>query len=115
MDLLLRKWAEWKGRSRAAQVIIYDGAAEYEKARSFARGVLAGALGVCVVFALAAPNAVDFELLEVASHRQALVHEANHRADQAVELAQLCLKTATDMDHTLNAYQEMLGTERKQR
>jgi hypothetical protein len=108
MELLLRKWVEWKGRRKAAQVIIFDGAAEYEKTRSFARGVMAGALGMSVLFALTAPTAVDFQLLEEAQRRHVLVSEANQRTTQAVELAHLCLKTASEMDQTLTAYQKML-------
>ena len=108
MDVLLRKWVEWKGRRKAAQVIIYDGAAEYEKTRSFVRGLLMGSLGMAVLYALTAPTAVDLELLEEAERRQTLVNEANQRADQAVELAKLCVNTATGMDRTLHAYKEML-------
>jgi hypothetical protein len=108
MDALLRRWVEWKGRSRAAQIVIYDGAAEYEKTRSFVRGIVAGVVGMSVFFALTAPTTVDPSLLEVARHRQVLVDEAHQRADQAVELAQLCLKTATNMDQTLASYQSML-------
>jgi len=109
MDLLLRKWVEWKGRSKAAQVIIYDGAAEYEKTRSYLRGLMVGAMGMTLLFALTAPTAVDFRLVEEAQRREILVHEANQRASQAVELAQLCLKTASSMDQTLASYQDMLG------
>ncbi|HEU0051907.1 MAG TPA: hypothetical protein VFQ39_01975 [Longimicrobium sp.] len=108
MDALLRRWVEWKGRSRAAQVIIYDGAAEYEKTRSFVRGILAGVLGMSVFFALTAPTSVDPTLLEEAANRQLLVEQAHERADQAVELAQLCLKTASKMDQTLASYQKVL-------
>lgn len=108
MDLLLRKWAEWRGRSKAAQVIIFDGAAEYEKAKSFVRGMVYGVLGISLLFALTAPTAVDYRLLEEAERRQLLVREAEHRAAQSVELAQLCLKTASELDHTLASYQQML-------
>jgi hypothetical protein len=109
MDVLLRRWVEWKGRRRAAQVIIYDGAAEYEKTRSFIAGIVAGGLGMALLFALTAPSVVDPELLEAVSAREALVHQANQRADQAVQLAQLCLQTASSMENTLADYQKMLG------
>ena len=108
MDALLRKWVEWKGRRKAAQVIIYDGAAEYEKTRSFVSGVVLGALGITILFSLTAPTAVDYEMLEQVRHRQALVDEANQRAEQAVQLAQVCVNTASRMDRTLAAYKEML-------
>ena len=110
MDVLLRRWVEWKARRKAAQVIIYDGAAEFEKTRSFVRGVVFGALGVSILFALTAPTAVDANLIEQAKRREALVDEANQRADQAVELAQLCLRTANGMEETLTAYKQMLGS-----
>lgn len=108
MDVLLRKWVEWKARRKAVQVIIYDGAAEYEKTRSFVRGVLAGALGITVLFSLTAPSAVDPELLEGMRQRQALVEQADQRAQQAMGLADMCLNTARRMDETLTAYEEML-------
>lgn len=109
MDALLRRWVEWKGRRRAAQVIIYDGAAEYEKTRSFISGIVAGVLGLTFVFALTAPTSIDPQILDQVQRREALVHEANQRAEQAVQLAQICINTAQDMDQTLASYQKMLG------
>ncbi|HEX8691070.1 MAG TPA: hypothetical protein VF746_01410 [Longimicrobium sp.] len=108
MDVLVRRWVEWKGRRKAAQVIIYDGAAEYEKTRSFVRGIALGALGMTVVFALTAPTAVDPQLVEQSVRRQTLLMDANRRADEAVEVANLCLRTASSMEQTLHSYQEML-------
>ena len=113
MHVLLRRWVEWKGRRKAAQVIIYDGAAEYEKTRSLIVGIVVGALGMSFVFALMAPSAVDPHLLEAAQRRQLLAEEANQRADQAIQIAQLCLETASSMDHTLADYKKMLGVPTK--
>jgi hypothetical protein len=113
MHVLLRRWVEWKGRRKAAQVIIYDGAAEYEKTRSLIIGIVVGALGMSFVFALMAPTAIDPHLLEAAERRQLLADEANQRADQAIEIAQLCLETASSMDHTLADYKKMLGVSAK--
>lgn len=109
MDVLLRRWVEWKGRRKAAQVIIYDGASEYEKTRSLIVGIVVGALGMSFIFAVAAPTVVDPSLLEAAERREAMLLQANQRADQAIEIAQLCLKTASSLDQTLAGYQDMLG------
>jgi hypothetical protein len=108
MDVLLRRWVEWKGRRKAAQVIIYDGAAEYEKTRSFLRGACVGALGMSALFALAAPTVADPRLIEEANRREALLAEASQRADEAAELVRLCLNTASNLDRTLAGYQQML-------
>jgi hypothetical protein len=109
MDVLLRRWVEWRGRRKAAQVIIFDGAAEYEKTRSFLRGMVTGALGVGVVFALAAPTAIDPRLMEEVRRRETIAAEASARADQAAELVRLCLRTASGIDSTLAEYQHMLA------
>jgi hypothetical protein len=109
MDALLRRYVEWRGRTRAAQVIVFDGGAEVEKTRCFVRGIVTGVAVSFLLISLAAPGSVDPQLLAEAGHRAELVREANARADQAVTVASLCLNTARRMDQTLDEYRRTLG------
>lgn len=112
MHGFLRRYAEWRGRRRAAQVIVFDGGAEVERTRAFARGVVAGVVLAFVVVSLAAPAGVDPVLQEEAERRSLLVDEANARALQAAELAQTCIRTAQQMERTLASYRQLLEAER---
>lgn len=109
MDALLRRYVEWRGRTKAAQVIVYDGGAEVEKTRYFVRGILSGVALSFLILSLAAPGTVNPELLAEADRRADLVHQANARAEQAVKVADLCLSTARRMDRTLDEYRRTLG------
>lgn len=109
MDSLLRKLAEWKARSRAAQVIVFDGGAEVERSRAFVRGALTGIVITLGVFLLAAPQTADPVATEVAHHRGEMLRETNERLAQAVEVAQVCLSTAETLERTLSSYQTFLG------
>ena len=109
MDTLLRKLAEWKGRRKSAQIIIFDGAADIEKTRSFLRGALCGIVLAFVAVAIAAPNTADPVLLEEMQRREALLRDANERATQAMALVDVCMNTAQGMEQTLKSYQQFLG------
>ena len=109
MDALLRRYVEWRGRTKAAQVIVFDGGAEVEKTRYFLRGILSGIALSFLVLSLAAPGSVDPDLLEEADRRATLVREANARTEQAAKIADLCLNTARRMDQTLTEYRKTLG------
>lgn len=109
MDFLLRKLAEWKARSRAAQVIVFDGGAEVERSRAFARGALTGIVLTLGVFLLAAPQSPDPVATEVAAYRGEMLREANERLAQAVHVTQVCLSTAETLERTLSSYQTFLG------
>jgi hypothetical protein len=109
MDALLRRLAEWKGKRKAAQIIIFDGAAEVDKTRSFLKGVCTGAGAAVLAFALAGPVALDNRLLEELQRREALLRDSNSRADQAMRVADVCLTTAQNLERTLAGYQAILG------
>jgi hypothetical protein len=109
MDSLLRKLAEWKARSRAAQVIVFDGGAEVERSRAFMRGAMTGIVLTLLVFLLAAPQSPDPVAAEVAHRRGEMLREANERLAQAVQVAQVCLSTAENLERTLSSYQTVLG------
>lgn len=108
MDTFLRRYAEWRGRRKAAQIIVFDGAAEIERTRSFMKGCIAGVGLAGVVFALAAPTSVSPSVAAELASREALIHQANERADQAVTLADACVRTAEGMQHTLRSYQQLV-------
>lgn len=109
MDILLRSFAEWKGRRKAAQIIVFDGGAEVETTRAFVKGALTGIVLAVAVFALAAPSAISPTMLDEFAHREMLLREANKRADQALAVADVCLNTAQSMEQTLKSYQQFLG------
>ncbi|HET6765571.1 MAG TPA: hypothetical protein VFH27_17950 [Longimicrobiaceae bacterium] len=109
MEALLRWYVGWRGRSTGARVILYDGAAEVEKTRSFVRGALTGIAFSFGIVALAAPGSADSALLAEASRRAALVHEAEARAQQAAHITDACLVTAQRLDQTLADYKRALG------
>ena len=113
MDALLRRYAEWRGHRRAAQVIVFDGAAEVEKTRAFVRGALMGIALSFGVLLLAAPGTTDSAVLVEAARRAQLVREAEGRAQQAARITDACLVTAQRMDQTLQDYKRILGTDGK--
>lgn len=109
MDTLLRKYAEWKGKRKAAQIIVFDGGAEVERTRFFLRGAVVG-IGVSFgLFALTAPTTADPRLMEEARHREELLAESHQRLEQAVMVANVCVNTAQELERTLNSYQQFLG------
>jgi hypothetical protein len=109
METLLRRYVEWRGRSRAAQVIIYNGAAEVEKAGAFVRGALTGIVLSFGVLLLAAPGTANTQLLQEAARRGELVRQAESRAQQAAHITDACLQTAQRLDQTLADYKQALG------
>lgn len=109
MNVLLRKYAEWKGRRKAAQIIIFDGAAEIEKTQAFGKGILAGMLAATGLYVMIAPTAVAPDLMREIALREVIVHEAQERVEEAIQLTALCLSTANGMERTLDSYQRLLG------
>jgi hypothetical protein len=109
MNILLRRYAEWKGKRKAAQIIIFDGAAEIEKTQAFGKGALAGALVATLMYILIAPGTLEPSLMEEIAQRDQLLHEANQRAEEAMQLTGLCLNTAHGIERTLETYQRLLG------
>ena len=110
MKTLLRKIAEWKGKHRSAQIIIFDGAADVQKTEAFLKGALTGIVMALLVFLLTAPSTNDPGLIEELDRRQKLLTESHRRMDQAVEVAHMCLETAGQLEETLASYQAYLGT-----
>jgi hypothetical protein len=109
MDVLLRAYAAWRGRRRSAQILVFDAGAEVDTTRAHLRGALAGAAATLVLVALIAPGGVQPDLLAEMERRQALVHEARERSEQATALVHACLRTAEGMEETVTAYRAMLG------
>ena len=94
MNTLLRRLAEWKAARNGAQVIIFDGGAEVERARSFLRGTALGAVLTLGAFLLTAPTTTDARTVEELERRELLLREANERLRQALQVADVCLNTA---------------------
>jgi hypothetical protein len=111
MDAILRRYAEWKGKRKAAQVIIFDGAAEIERTRAFMKGCIAGVAVAVAVFALAAPTTLSPSVEAELAQRETLLHQANDRADQAVALTEACVRTAEGMQSTLRSYQQLMRSQ----
>lgn len=109
MNTILRRLAEWKGRRRAAQIIVFDGGAEIDTSRAFLKGALIGVTLSTVLFLVSAPGLSNENLLDELERRQALVREANQRLTQAVAVADVCLTTATQLEETLASYQAFLS------
>jgi hypothetical protein len=109
MNALLRRLAQWKGRRRAAQIIVFDGGAEVETSRAFLKGAVIGIGLTTVLFLVSAPGTSDEHLLDEIERRQALVREANQRLTQAVAIADVCLSTANQLEETLASYQAFLS------
>lgn len=110
MQEFLRRLSRWKGERKGAQVIIFDGGADVEKTRSFLKGTFVGAGLAIAAFAVTAPTMLDPQLADEISHREELLHESNARADRAMEVADVCLSTARNLESTLAAYQAFLGS-----
>jgi hypothetical protein len=108
MDFLLRKVVEWKGRRKAAQIIVFDGAAEIERTRSFVKGCITGIVLAMGAFALAAPSVTSPTIMQELANRESLLDQANERADQAIVLADVCVRTAQGMEQTLSAYRQLV-------
>jgi hypothetical protein len=113
MDTLLRRLAEWKGRRRAAQVIVFDGGAEVETTRAFAKGALSGIGVTLLIFLLTAPTITDSSSVAELERREHLLREANDRTNQAMSVARVCLATAEHLEQTLESYQAFLGSSAK--
>lgn len=109
MDTFLRKLAEWKGRRRAAQVIVFDGGAEVERTRAFIRGAVTGVVLALIVFFMTAPTTTDAEVVQQLQVREKLLSETNQRLEQAVTVANVCLDTAERLGKTLDSYKTYLG------
>lgn len=112
MDMLLRLLARWKGRRRAAQVIVFDGGAEVVTTRAFFRGALSGIVLTLIVFLLTAPTTTDPSAVVELQRKEGLIREANHRTDQAMGVAGVCLATAEQLERTLASYQSFLSSTR---
>lgn len=110
MKEILRRLALWKGERKGAQVIIFDGGADVEKTRSFLKGTFVGAGFAILAFAVSAPTMLDPRLADEISRREALLQESNVRAERAMEVADVCLSTARNLESTLAAYQAFLGS-----
>ena len=113
MDTLLRKIAEWKGRRRAAQVIVFDGGAEVEKTRAFLKGTGTGIVSALLVFFMTAPSTTDAKVIEELQEREELLEETSARLQQAMNVADVCLSTAERLDKTIDSYQSHLGAKRR--
>ena len=109
MDTFLRKLAEWKGRRRAAQVIVFDGGAEVERTRAFMRGAVTGIVLALIVFFMTAPTSTDAVVVQELQVREKLLSEANDRLEQAVTVANVCLDTAERLEQTIDSYKTYLG------
>ncbi|MBW3629852.1 MAG: hypothetical protein KY464_11210 [Gemmatimonadetes bacterium] len=109
MDTILRKIAEWKGRHRAAQVIVFDGGADVEKTRAFLKGAVTGIIMALLVFFMTAPTSTDARVIEELQERQELLDETNDRLQQAMTVANVCLNTAERLDKTIESYRSHLG------
>lgn len=109
MNAILRRLAEWRGRRKGAQIVFFDGAAEIDRTRSFAKGAVFGALFATAAVAITAPTTVSPRMLDEIERRQALVTESQQRAAQAIQVADVCLTTAQNLERTLAAYQAFLG------
>lgn len=110
MREIMRRLADWNGRRKGAQIIIYDGASDVEKTRSFLKGAFVGAGISVIAFALTAPSSMEPVLAEEISRRERLVEESNERAQQAMQIADVCLSTAQNLENTLSVYQSFLGS-----
>jgi hypothetical protein len=108
MNWLIRRLAELKGSRRGAQIIVFDGAAEVERSRSFLRGALTGVGLSALVFAMAAPSAMDPVMFEEMQRRGELVQEAHLRVNQASTLIGTCLDNAEKLERTLHSYRDLL-------
>lgn len=108
VDTILRWLVQWKGRRKAAQIIVFDGGAEIDKARSFFRGTITGIVISSGIFLLTAPNAPDSALLAQARHREQLLRESDQRVKQAMAVTDVCLNTAEKVQRTLESYQQLL-------
>lgn len=108
MNTLLRKLVEWKGRRRAAQIIVFDGGAEIERTRAFLKGAITGISITLGVFLLTAPTPNDAAVVEELRRRELLLQEANRRTQQAVSVADVCLSTAEHLETTLHSYHTLL-------
>jgi len=108
MYTLLRWIAEWKGRRRGAQVIVFDGGAEVERTRAFLRGAVTGIVVATFAFVLMSPTTLGAGLTEELQRKDAQLREARQRAEQAVTIAGVCLNTAQTMKETLDGYRRMV-------
>ena len=109
MDYFLRKLAEWKARQKAAQIIVFDGGSEVERSRSFLKGAMTGIGLSTALFMLTAPRDTDSKLVEEVAEREALLRQSNHQLTQAVQVASVCIETATKMDEAIDSYEGYLG------
>lgn len=109
MDYFLRKLAEMKARQKAAQVIVFDGGSEVERSRSFLKGALTGIGLSTALFMLTAPRDVDTDMVEEVAEREALLRQTNQQLTQAVQVASVCIETATKMNEAIDSYESYLG------
>jgi hypothetical protein len=110
MHAVLRRLMEWRGRRLGAQIIVFDGAAELEKKTAFVKGAASGIFVATILLALTAPSTLSPRLTEEIQRREMLLQVSNERADQALQVANMCLATAQNLERTLAAYQAFLGT-----
>lgn len=108
IDTILRRLVEYKARRRAAQIIVFDGGAEIDRIRSFAKGAVTGTILSFGIMLVAAPNAPDAALLVEVKQREQLLRESNQRTEQAMAVADACLQTAERVQRSVNSYQQLL-------
>lgn len=109
MHEILRRFIDWKARRKGAHIVIFDGAAELDKTRSFLKGTAVGVGIALLAFAITAPTTLEPVLADEIARREVLLNESNARATKALEVADVCLSTARNLENTLAAYQAFLG------
>jgi gas vesicle protein len=79
-----------------------------ERTRSFLRGTVVGSVLTLGAFLLTAPTTTDARTVEELQRREMLLREANERLRQALQVADVCLTTAAQLEKTLSGYQALL-------
>lgn len=104
MNTLLRKIANWKGRRKSAQVIVFDGGAEVERTRSFLKGGIFGVCATLLIVLLSAPQGADAELVRQLTMREEMLRESNERLEKTMQVTGVCLETAQNLERVLGSY-----------
>ncbi|MQA89603.1 MAG: hypothetical protein GEU90_05145 [Gemmatimonas sp.] len=97
--------ARWREGKRTVALA----ASGLERARAFAKGAICGILATTATIVFAAPRGTDAHVQLEFERQGALLRESTHRASQAIQVADVCLATATSLERTLAAYQAFLG------
>jgi hypothetical protein len=109
MRAALRRLTGWQKKPKIKRVVVLGDGGRLGRTRAFALGTGLGIAVTTIALVISGPTLLNPELAAEIAQRDRLLETTNHRADQALRVADVCLSTAQNLERTLAFYQSFLG------